>query len=113
MITGVLLFTVILVCCWGRYYKYHSLESVESHELNYVPIVDLGPYGKEYYIHQQPPLRPLMLGPTTGKGVATEHKGEIPLPPTYQSEDHQNSGHYPSPYNHIERRAPSAPPPSP
>ena len=99
--TGLLLFSLILVCCWLRYHRYHSKESIESAKLGYVPVPGtVITYGDEYYIHQQPPQVPFAREPP-----------HFTKPLEYESQQqHDSSRYYPPPYNYIERRTPSAPP---
>ena len=101
LMTGLLLFSLILVCCWLRYHRYHSKESIESAKLGYVPVPGtVITYGDEYYIHQQPPQVPFAREPP-----------HFTKPLEYESQQqHDSSRYYPPPYNYIERRTPSAPP---
>ena len=98
--TGLLLFTLILACCWLRYHRHHSEESIQSARLGYVPVPGtVVTYGDEYYIHQQPPQVPFAREPP-----------HFTTPLEYESQQQESSRYHPPPYNYIERRTPSAPP---
>lgn len=98
--TGLLLSTLMLVCCWVRYHRYHSRESIESVKLGYIPVPGaVVTYGDEYYIHQQPRQEPFAREPPQFKAALE-----------YEAQQHESSRYYPPPYNFIERRTPSAPP---
>lgn len=100
LMTGLLLSTLMLVCCWVRYHRYHSRESIESAKLGYIPVPGaVVTYGDEYYIHQQPRQEPLVREPPQFKAALE-----------YEAQQHESSRYYPPPYNFIERRTPSAPP---
>ncbi|XP_020611561.1 uncharacterized protein LOC110050037 [Orbicella faveolata] len=100
LMTGLLLFTLILACCWLRYHRYHSSESIESAKLGYVSVPGtVVTYGDEYYIHQQPPQVPFAREPP-----------HFTTPLESESQQHESSRYYPPPFNYIERRTPSAPP---
>ena len=106
LMTGLLVFSLILVCCWLRYHRYHSVESVEAKncKLGYMPIPGaMVAYGDEYYIHQQPPQVPFAREPPK---YAEAREFEF-------QQQHESSRYYPPPYNFIERRTPTAPPEGP
>ncbi|RMX45003.1 hypothetical protein pdam_00021499, partial [Pocillopora damicornis] len=93
-IFGLLLSTLMLVCCWLRYHRYHSRESIESAKLGYVPVPGtVMTYGDEYFIHQQPRQAPLVREPPQFKAALE-----------YAAQQHESSRYYPPPYNYIERR---------
>lgn len=104
LMMGVLFFSFVFGCCWFRYLKRHSRESIEARnsKLGYVTLPStFVTYGDEYYIHQQPPPVPFAREPP--------HFNEGR---EFESQQYASSQYYPPPYNFMERTpSPSAPPP--
>ena len=99
---GLLFFSLILGCCWFRYLRRHSEESIEARnlKLGYVTLPrTFVTYGDEYFIHQQPAPVPFAREPP--------HFSEGR---EFESQQYASSQYYPPPYNFMER-TPIAPPP--
>lgn len=110
LIGGVMIFSLAMVCCWRRYQRLHSQQSVLSHNhpKGYVSYGLTSDYGQPLYVHQQPPGYNYGTAPTEMQYIATNRKGDIPQP-----EDEarlRSTGYYPPPYTYNERKPPTAPP---
>ena len=102
LMSGLLLFSLILVCCWLRYHRFHSRESVlaRNHKLGYVPMPGtMVAHGDKFIVYQQPPQVPFAREPPQYSDVRQ-----------FESQQQRDSSFYPPPYDYIERRTPSAPP---
>ena len=114
MVAGVVVFTVVLMCCWVRYKTQYSESAVIARSTKgYMPLTEISPSkGTQYFVYQQP--EPAAFDSVAAaRGYAymrpTPH---IPQPLEHEMHRYQGAQYYPPPYDYIGRTpAPSAPPP--